>query len=305
VRRTLTALLLVLGVAGCGTSSTHPALRAGPQSCVPKEGAGVVGACAPKVRGLGQKSTLTGRFVPDVSYYQPHVNWRAAKAWGIRGAIVRVADGHFNDPVFTRYWHELKALGLWHAAYYFLRPYNCAGQADRAVGLVNAAGGLTSGPLITDSEVPLNHNCAQTFVQRVEVDTHWNVSVIYTSPGTWAGGGHGTAVLWVASYGPTPGCVWTCGHVSWQYTDGIYGPSPRCISGIGCGDVSLDSGLTAITRTSPAPARGPLEGRQAVLRRVLIHYGCRARGRKHERLGPRCKRWKAEGDRIHAALAAA
>jgi hypothetical protein len=46
-----------------------------------------------------------------------------------------------------------------------------------------------------------------------------------------------------------------------------------------------------------------LEARRKVLRYVLNHYGCRTRVHKGERLGPRCRRWFAEGDAINRQIA--
>lgn len=257
-----------------------------------------MGACAPKRRGLKPRAALRGPFVPDVSYYQGRPNWAAAKPH-ISGAIVRVADGNFNDPAFGHNWYELKRLGIWHASYYFLRPYNCAGQADRALAIIGSQGGLDSGPLIADAEVPLNYGCAAAFVAEAKRRSGLP-EVIYTSPGTWAGGPHGNAALWVASYGPTPGCVWTCSHVAWQFTDGSYGPQPHCTPGIGCDDISLDRGITSLKRSN----RHALEARRRALRRVLERYGCRRRVRQHQHLGPRCRRWKHEGDVVNRELRA-
>ncbi len=300
------ALVFLLG--GCGSSSSPyaPKLLRGPASCIPQEGAGTMGDCTPKPVGLGLgpvSVSLRGPFVVDVSYFQGAINWVAARPH-ISGAIVRVADGNFNDPAFARNWHELRRLHVWHGAYYFLRPGNCTAEADRAVGLVKAQGGFDSGPLIEDAEVPLNAGCAEAFVQRVESDTGLP-GVIYTAPGTWPGGGHGHAVLWVASYGPSPGCVWTCSYVAWQFTDGQIGPSPHCTAGIGCDDVSTDNGITSIGRTPPKPKPSPchaschrrqlraLYARRNALRTDLTRRRCRVIHGKHAfRL---CPYWAREG----------
>lgn len=54
---------------------------------------------------------------------------------------------------------------------------------------------------------------------------------------------------------------------------------------------------------SPKPAsRHDLLARQRALRRVLLSFGCRRRHKAHEHLGPRCRRWYAEGDAVARAL---
>lgn len=302
---------LSVGLGACGgtpspprsTSPTTPKLLRGPQSCIPKEGAGVPGVCVQKRRlSLLPTRYLRGPFVPDVSYYQGHPDWLSAKR-EISGAIVRVADGNFNDPAFAYNWHELRRLHIWHATYFFLRPGDCAAEARRGIALVNAQGGFDSGPLIADAEVPLPYGCVAAFVEEARRKTGLP-GIVYTAPGTYPGGPHGNAVLWVATYGSEPGCVWTCAHVAWQYTDGKYGPLPHCIVGIGCDDISTDNGITRLGRhPTPRPVdRKALKARQRALRRVLLHFGCRRRVKVHERLGPRCRRWFAEGDRIARIL---
>jgi hypothetical protein len=59
-------------------------------------------------------------------------------------------------------------------------------------------------------------------------------------------------------------------------------------------------------RPKPKPnRRAKLIARREVLRYVLAHYGCRQRVRMGEPLGPRCRRWFREGDRVNAELRAA
>jgi hypothetical protein len=54
---------------------------------------------------------------------------------------------------------------------------------------------------------------------------------------------------------------------------------------------------------APSPTRRAKEARILVLRYVLLHRGCRRRVAHHEHLGPRCRRWFAEGNRLHRELA--
>jgi len=304
-------LALAFVLSGCGSSpSPVPKLLRGPASCIPKEGAGTMGDCTPKPVGLGPvRVALRGPFVVDVSYFQGTINWAAARPH-ISGAIVRVADGNFNDPAFARNWRELKRLHIWHAAYFFLRPGNCAAEADRAVSLI---GKLDSGPLIADAEVPLNYGCAAAFVREAKRRTGLS-EVIYTAPGTWPGGPHGGALLWVASYGSSPGCVWTCAHVSWQYTDGAIGPAPHCTPGIGCDDISTDNGITSIgakPKPTPKPNHAQLKaelyrdyGLRTKLRTLLTVHRCRTGHAKPARYWTACGVWFRHGANTNRAIRA-
>jgi GH25 family lysozyme M1 (1,4-beta-N-acetylmuramidase) len=342
----LAAALLALGVTqlttGTKTIVEHTPetqLPSGPNSCVPREGEGVPGVCTPLPKNLAPPNPQTPKvvpksgantrsttstpaafvnvaavasgYVPDVSYFQGHPAWGQAKSH-INGAIARVADGHFNDPAFAYNWHELRRLHIWHAAYFFVRPGNCTAEADRAVALVNAQGGFDSGPLIADAEVPLNYGCAAAFVREAKVRTGLP-EVIYTAPGTWAGGPHGNALLWVASYGPHPGCVWTCAHVAWQFTDGLIGPYPHCTPGIGCDDISTDNGITKLGhKAEPSAAQKRVAKRRSLashrativtLHKLIDKHHCR----RGQHATPRsyhtvCGRWLRNGNTAHAVV---
>jgi len=85
--------------------------------------------------------------------------------------------------------------------------------------------------------------------------------------------------------------------VAWQFTDGVIGPFPHNTPGVGNGDLSRDEGLAALMGNENA-----LIARRNVLRKVLVRYGCRRRVRQHQSLGPRCRRWFAEGDAINRRI---
>lgn len=98
--------------------------------------------------------------------------------------------------------------------------------------------------------------------------------------------------LWLAWYRYTPGLV--TGYDAVQWTDHAYGRN------LDQSTVSLQF-LSIAHPPYVAPAN-PLEARLRALNRVLRRYGCRARRHRHERLGPKCRRWFAEGDAIHRTL---
>jgi hypothetical protein len=102
---------------------------------------------------------------------------------------------------------------------------------------------------------------------------------------------------WVASYVYHPQLL--PGFDAQQWTDAAYGRN-------------LDASLVLLPFLSiaqppyvaPKPNRAKLIARREVLRYALLHYGCRHRQEHHEALGPKCKRWFAEGNRINRELAA-
>lgn len=322
----LVAALLLLGCGGSHaaqpTTSSHTAvLRSGPSSCIPASGDGVMGACVPHAFSAEPPSTVTRCVIPDVSEFQGHPDWRAAKAH-ICGAIARVADMSSGRPdtSFSYNWAQLRKLHIWHAAYAFVRPGDCAGEGRTAYGWVKAQGGLDSGPLIADAEVPLSFTCVTEFTGAVEAASGWHLCVIYTAQGTWPGGTHDGCSLWDAAYGPVPGCVWTCTIVAWQFTDGVFGPFPHSTPGIGSGDISENHGITRIVHRAPCTGkclrakrvrelhgheakREQLKAQRQHLRHKLRDKGCSSRRHRHERLGVKCSGWFHVGDLVVAHIA--
>ena len=181
---------------------------------------------------------------------------------------------------------------------------------------MDGQGGLDSGPLIEDAEVPLSHNCQVEFSRGAAHASGWDIAVDYSSAGTWPGGYVDPGTLqWDAAYGPSPGCFfYPCRRVAWQHTDGEVGPYPRYTPGIGNGDVSRDEGITAIVRSHPKPQPKPnprptweRELREAnhniaVLHALLIKRKCRTVHGKHA-YGA-CPEWARQGQAWHRRAAA-
>lgn len=240
------ALVALLLAAGGGTASA---------GCVPPAPA-QMGACTVRAPGLGltPEPTIHGVLGVDVSVYQGRPDWALAKRSGLRFAADKAGEGlTILDPTFVSDWDAQVALGIPHAAYWFLRPVSCTGQADVFAGRVRLVGGLGPDalPPVADAEVPLPAGCVAVFVVRLEHDLGISLVIVYTAPGTWPGGSRpADADLWVATYGPTPGCVWTCSHVAWQFSGGDAGPLPHSWPGIGTVDVDLDTGLLGLTARS-------------------------------------------------------
>lgn len=240
------------------TTTSTPTIPAGAQRAHPcpvdKHGQHHIGSCILKTPSLLQLSRLrvNGRYIPDIYEGEGCANWQAARG-SIAGGIVKAFEFR-ADSAFACNWARLRASGLWHAAYLF--AHSCS-QADAFVATVNAAGGFDSGPPIIDEETPDAAGTIPCLTHRIEQLTGWRVVEVYTAPGTNPGGGIASLAenpLWIATYGSgfAPGCqlLWTCSPNLFQFTDGTVGPGPHCTA-IGCGDVSVNLGITSIVRHPP------------------------------------------------------
>lgn len=245
-RTALAAFACLLAITGCGGHS-HPSKRPPPRTV--RVCSGTTDTC--RTLTISQLPKLTaparGR-IPDVSSYQGHPNWPAAKASGIAGAIVKAGE-YTEDPDFAYNWAALRSLGVWHAPYLFVRSCSAAAFI-RWLNSVGYPSDKTAGPPILDMEVPAASGCAPALTASLQAAFHRGV-VIYTSPGTWAGGSHSGDPLWIATYGSSFAAIWQP-VLAWQCTDGAVG----CITyvpGIGYGDVSINLGLTKLVPIAPKP----------------------------------------------------
>lgn len=185
----------------------------------------------------------SGLRFPDVSSFQGHPDWAAAKPFI---SMASVKAGEFvEDPDFAWNISQLKANGIKWAPYWFVRNTGCDHESAEIVSVIRSVGGLTSLPLVLDMEVPEAAGYAPCLANAVHSALgRW--PIIYTAPGTWPGGSNAGLGLWVASYGPSSApCFWTCHPLAWQYTDGRFG-FPTRIPGISLGDVSVDYGFSKL-----------------------------------------------------------
>lgn len=312
-------LLAVLLLAGCGGTRTvtAPPLTHQQTRCVPKEGEGVMGRCTPHAPALGFSKPLFlsgGGVIPDVSEFQNEPDWVAARAH-IVAAIVRVQDNLYFDRKLGYNVAALTRLKIPYAAYAFLRPGNCAGQADLAASRL-ASYGARHIILIGDGEVPLNAGCIGQFAAEAE-RVEGRISVDYSSSGPYPGGARPGDMEWDAAYGGAPGCFLCNGRrVAWQHTDGVIGAFPRSTPGIGAGDVSRDEGLAALIGHSTAVVSKSekrtrlgrhYRARQRI-RMALDQHHCRPRSGWHGHASPRswhtqCGRELAAGQRENQVIA--
>jgi lysozyme len=214
------SLAAALALPACGASETAVARATLP---------GTSEESAPKL--CAQGPTLEG---VDVSYYQPQINWPAAKKSGVAFAFVRVSDGAgFLDPEFPANWPAAGQAGVVRGPYQFFRPgEDPIAQADLLVASLQKQGGLHPGdiPPVLDIEVTDDMPMAtirarmHRWLDRVE-SAFARRPLIYTSPGFWDALDADTTFakypLWVAHWDTScpgvPGSwsAWTF----WQTTD--------------------------------------------------------------------------------------
>lgn len=257
-RTTIPLIICLLAIAGCGGQSHH--------ATAPKPSAAIVtgefcSGLTDKCVALPAKPRVSlqsarGR-IPDVSSFQGHPNWAAAKAAGIAGGIFK--GGEFTtDPDAAFNNAQLRALHLWRAMYWFVRNTGCSHEAGQIISLARSLGVVV---VINDLETPEARGYSSCLVP-AERAAHLT-PVDYTAPGTWPGGsGFGIAPLWQAEYGPTLHPFW---HpvLAWQCTDGVSG-CVTFVPGIGTDDVSVNLGITKLgapptpkPKPKPHPKPGP------------------------------------------------
>lgn len=254
----LLTVLVALLVAGCG-GSTPTSHSVGATGSTGATGTKTVQVCS----GLTDKcTTITvpstpiptsgvipgGPKFPDVSSFQGHPNWVATKAAGYAGAAIKAGE-FVEDPDFAFNATTLRSLHMFWAPYWFVRNTGCTHEGNQIVSVINSVGGLTSGPVILDMEVPEAFGYAGCLDSIIFRAFHRH-AVIYTAPGTWPGGSHFGLSLWEADYNFSASIspFWKP-MVAWQFTDSSVGPK-FFVSGVGWGDVSVDYGLTKLV---PSP----------------------------------------------------
>lgn len=246
---------LALALASCGGSSTTTQTKSpGPSlSTLCPAGHGTMG-CSLHGAPVNPKLTAlapSGAKFPDVSSFQGHPNWAEAKPF-ISMAVAKAGEFQ-EDPDFTWNVSQFKKLGIKWSAYWFVRNTGCAHEGAQIVSALRSVGGPTSLPPVLDVEVPEARNYAVCLADTIH-NAFGRWPIIYTAPGTWPGGVNGNLPLWIATYGPRFGCIWTCHPVAWQFA------SPPFVfynvPGIGFGDVSVDFGFSKLT-PPPAPPADP------------------------------------------------
>lgn len=207
---------------------------------------------APRASGPGCR-------IVDVSDYQGVIHWPTTKPV-ICAAVVKMGEASSyaaGGRDFDANWSGLRAAGIPHTGYWFLRPYaTCQTEAGLIIAKLEQIGYAHDPlalPFQLDGEVPGIGSQLLCIDARVFAAIHRHVGD-YTAPGTYDGGAHTGLTLWQAEYGPTLHAIWQP-VVAWQCTDGIFG-CKTFVPGIGYDDVSLNYGLAAELPGKPKPA-GP------------------------------------------------
>lgn len=247
----LLALLLVVGCGEGGNTTTTVLQKAVPPAqlarvCPPGRGSmGCSIARPPKKVKLPSVTVPAGCKIPDQYEGNTGINYFAAKPH-ICGAIIKAGESSTHvDSAYSSRLATLRQLHIWHAPYWFVRGGSCTAEGAKLIAVLRANGGLDSGPVILDMEVPSAAGMAPCLTSQIMAAFH-RAPVIYTAPGTWPGGSSGGLPAWVAAYGPShaPCLPWTCKPVAWQFADGNF--VRYFITGIGFGDVSVDYGITKL-----------------------------------------------------------
>jgi hypothetical protein len=249
--RLLPLIAALVAIAGCGSHhapARHATAHSVTASCLPGGSAMGCSVTGKRPTPFAFFGPPAGPKFPDVSSYQGHPDWAAAKRWGIVGAAVKAGE-YTQDPDFAWNVSQLRALHIPWVPYWFVR--SC--DPTTLVSVIRSAG-LTSGPVILDMEVPSAAGCAPTLNAAV-INAFHRAAVIYTAPGTWPGGSNAGLAVWEATYGASFSPIW---HpvLGWQFTDGQFG-APVYIPGIGTGDVSVDYGLFKLAPTPDPYAAFP------------------------------------------------
>ncbi|MFI9805489.1 lysozyme [Streptomyces sp. NPDC052301] len=184
---------------------------------------------------------------PDVSSYQKHVDWPAARTEGARFVYVKATEStDYRNPYFHRQYTGARTVGLIRGAYHFALPDRSSGARQAAYFVRHGgdwrADGWTLPPALDIEDNPYSRELTcyglgqgrmvrwiRSFSDEIERETGRR-PVIYTTTRWWrlcTGDSRAfstTHALWIARHGTSrPGKLpggWRC-WTFWQYdTDG-------------------------------------------------------------------------------------
>jgi GH25 family lysozyme M1 (1,4-beta-N-acetylmuramidase) len=158
--------------------------------------------------------------VPDISHYEPNVQFHDIKASGVPCVITKATQGtSYTDPTFLDFLARGRSVGLIMGAYAFLNPGGGAAQADYLLEV----GHLTSGDLqpIVDAE-KLGLTKETTFAALEELTRRGYAPILYASLSFFGDvlGNPTDYPLWLAAYRAVlPDLPGSVALFAWQYTD--------------------------------------------------------------------------------------
>ena len=201
-------------------------------------------------------------FGPDTSHYEPNVDWSRVKT-ASQFAFTKATEGiTLVDPLFARYWAEMKAVGLVRGAYHFFHPN--INPVEQAKYFLRAVGELVSGdlPAVLDFETLVpgytsKEYCATALAWLNEVEAATKkVPIVYGSPGILEvlnSAEFARYPLWIAEYGvraPRPTSPWK-NWTFWQFSESypVAGVPNKCDANYFNGGVEQLNAIATATTT--------------------------------------------------------
>ena len=175
--------------------------------------------------------SLVGFEFPDLSHYEPQIDFHAMKSGGIPLFITKATQGDwFTDNTFIDFYKRGKSVGLTVGAYVYLENGLIAPQVNRFVTVAN----LKPGDLqpVIDMEAPglTKRDC----LEAIDVfRSHGFKPIAYCNLSFWRDvmGSHIDAPLWLAAYRSNRPVTPAAQELfAWQFTDqGLcYGVAKPC-----------------------------------------------------------------------------
>lgn len=192
--------------------------------------------------------------VPDISSYQPNVDWHAMQSSGTQAIYVKASEGvTWNDLTFISHVQGAHSAGISVGAYHFAHPEanDPIAEAKHFVSVLQQT--PTDLMPVLDLESPTSPGMltgaqitawAKSFIDYVQAQTGRKV-MLYTGVwyvNTYGLHGLGDVPLWIADYGvpSVPQCGDWTSYLMWQYTDS------ENLSGIGSCDMSYAPSVNAL-----------------------------------------------------------
>ena len=189
--------------------------------------------------------------VIDVSDWQGKLDWKKVKADGVKGAIIRYADGDTLDARFKENMQNAKAAGLHIGAYIFSRAKSKAGAEKEATRLFNACKPYGCDmPLYIDLEAKGLEKYADTVAKAFigKIKSYGGRPGVYANLNWWNNYLKETTKLsfamWVAQYNDTMDYKPKADVGMWQYS------SSGKVNGIS-GKVDMDKCYVAYWNADP------------------------------------------------------
>lgn len=246
----------VLALAGCGgtshqstTASSSTSSATASRCPVDQSFMGCASGVSPRFTGVppvgGKLGLIAGPRFPDVSSWQGHPNWAAAKP-SIVGAVAKLGEGTFTDPDATYNIAAFRHLGIPFAGYWFVRPSGCAAEGS---ALKREALALGVKRVVLDEEVSGIGGYAACLNPYARAATGQS-ALVYRSAGNDEDSSASPLGCWVAAYGPSspPSCFGRS-PLAWQYASPPY--ESVYIPGLGYGDVSISYGFFSSPKPKP------------------------------------------------------